>query len=263
MRMSLICFLSLLYPVAAGAQDSFELAPPLIEYSSVFFDKQAKAEIKFAQSGTSVHYTLSGEEPTMKSLICKGPVLINKNLTVLKAKAFGAGYNPSATTEVTFIKSGLAVKSMTYTLPHSLYPGNGATALMDNKGGNNLLSADTWLGYYCDTVNVAITLERKQIIKSVLVNFLQNESSWVFLPDKIVVDSYDQKLNDYRPVAEETITGDKENPGSNCVYRLLSLKGKTRTDKIMIHFYVKKVIPAWNPAKGSHAWMFIDEIKVY
>jgi hypothetical protein len=24
-----------------------------------------------------------------------------------------------------------------------------------------------------------------------------------------------------------------------------------------------KIIPAWHPAKGNHAWLFIDEIKVY
>jgi hypothetical protein len=35
------------------------------------------------------------------------------------------------------------------------------------------------------------------------------------------------------------------------------------TNKLLINIIVKKKIPDWHPAKGSHAWMFIDEIKVY
>jgi hypothetical protein len=38
------------------AQDTFQLAPPLVKYNSVFFADKTMVEIKFAQSATAVHY---------------------------------------------------------------------------------------------------------------------------------------------------------------------------------------------------------------
>lgn len=260
--LKLFCLL-LLLPFAAGAQDIFELAPPLIRASSVFFDKWVKAEIKFGQPGATVHYTIDGTEPTEKSSPYKGPVLIRKNLAVLKAKAFGDGFTPSTTVSAVFIKSGLPIKNAVFTLPDSRYPGDGANALTDSRGGDNLLSANTWVGYYCDTVNVLLTLEKKQPVKSILINFLQNESSWVFLPEKITVEYLNDKTKDFDLVTEEIISAENGTPGSNCVYRLLQLPGKIMTDKLKIHLFVLKLIPTWHDAKGSHAWMFMDEIKVY
>lgn len=263
MKSPLISFLSFLLPVIAVPQESFELAPPLIKYSSVFFKKKTKAEIKFAKEGASVYYTLNGEEPTLKSNVCKGPVLIQKNFTVLKAKAIGEGFLPSETTEVTFIKDGLPIMSIEYTSPDKKYPGNGVNALADNQGGHTDLAADTWLGYYCDTVNVLINLRKKQRVGAVLISFLQNESSWIFLPEKITIDYADPVTGDYVAVKEEKYSADKETPESHCVYRMLNLVEKRLTDKIMIRFFVTRSIPDWHPAKGNHAWMFIDEIKVY
>ncbi|MFN8289390.1 MAG: chitobiase/beta-hexosaminidase C-terminal domain-containing protein [Chitinophagaceae bacterium] len=249
--------------LSSMAQARFELAPPLIKYSSVFFTGRAEARIKFAQPGAAAHYTLNGAEPTEKSPVSTGVVRIRKNFTVLKTKAFGEGFLPSASTSVTFIKDGLQVKNTVYTIPDSRYPGNGAGALTDNLGGDELLSAATWLGYYCDTVNVLITLAKKQKVTEVLINFLQNQSGWIFLPEKISLEYDDLRTGEYLPAGEEILPEEAESAGSRCVYQRVRLKEKQVTDKIMVHLYVKRSIPAWHTAKGSHAWMFIDELKVY
>lgn len=263
MRNLLLSFYCLLIIVSLSAQDSFQLAPPLLKYSSIFFSKQTTLSIKFNQPGAKVYYTTNGEEPTEQSNVYVKPITISKNFTVVKAKAMGKNFAPSSTESVVFIKDGLVIKNVDCTTPHPKYPGSGKNTLIDNNGGNTASGSATWFGYDCDTVSVLAELIKKQPVQSVLINFLQNEPGWIFLPDKISVQWFDEKTKTYRLFAEESIAGEKENAGSNCVYRLLPSAQKIKTNKIRIHILVKTSIPSWHPGKGNHAWMFMDEIKVY
>ena len=248
---------------ALFAQDTFQLAPPFLKYGSVFFRDKAIVEMKFAQSETELHYTLNSQEPTINDPVYKKPVIVKNNFATLKAKAFGNNFHPSETATATFIKEGKAIQSIQQTTPNPKYPGNGANTLTDNKGGLEQLSSNTWMGYNCDSVTVTLDLGKQQTINKVLLNFLQGESGWVFLPDKIIVKWFDKKTNSYQLFGEEKIPADKETSGSHCNYRIIGVKNKIQTDKILINIIVNKNIPAWHPAKGEHAWMFIDEIKVY
>jgi Fn3 associated len=245
------------------AQDTFQLAPPLLKYGSVFFRDKAIVEISFAQSETEVHYTLNNLEPTINDRVYKNPIIIKNNFATLKAKAIGNNFHPSETVTATFIKEGKAIQSIQQTTPNSKYPGSGANTLTDNKGGIEQLSSNTWMGYNCDTVTVTMKLGKQQTVNKVLLNFLQSESGWVFLPNDIIINWFDKKTNSYQFFGEEKILSDKETSGSHCNYRIIGIKNKIQTDKILISIIVSKNIPAWHSAKGEHGWMFIDEIKVY
>ena len=260
---SIILFLLVSISFTAFTQDTFQLAPPLLKYSSAFFSNRTVIEIKFAQSGTMIHYTLNNREPTVNDAVYTKPVIIKNNFTTLKAKAFGNKFYPSQVTTVTFIKEGLKVKSVEQTIPNIKYRGIGSTTLIDNKGGIAQLSNNTWMGYNCDTVTITMNLPKEQAVSKVLFNFLQDEGSWVFLPDEIIVNWFDIKSNLFKPLAKEKIPEDTATSGSRCTFRIIETKNKVLTDKILINIIVKKNIPAWHPAKGEHAWMFIDEIKVY
>jgi Chitobiase/beta-hexosaminidase C-terminal domain len=257
----LLFLLLISYPLFA--QDTFQLAPPLLKYNTIFFSDKTMVEIKFAQSQTSVRYTLNNLEPTINDLVYKKPVIIKNNFTTLKAKAFGNDFHPSATVYATFIKDGKAIQSIQQTTPNTKYAGSGDNTLVDNKGGLEQLSSNTWMGYNCDTVTITMNLTKQESVNSVLLNFLQNESAWIFLPDKIIVQWFDKNLNSYQIFGEEKLLADTETSGSYCNYRIIKTTNEVITEKILINIIVKKIIPSWHPAKGEHAWMFIDEIKVY
>lgn len=263
MKRLLLLFSLLICLAKLHAQESFQLAPPLLKYSSIFFTKQTKVEIKFLQPGSAVYYTTNGEEPTENSAVYHEPVIIKQNFTVLKAKAIGKNFIASSTVVAVFIKDGLPVETIEYASPAKEYPGSGSNTLIDNKGGNISLSSNTWMGYDCDTVNIMLTLKKKMPVQKILINFLQNEASWIFLPDKIKAEWYDDKSKQFQLMGEEIIADEKEHPRSQCVYKIISSKQKHRTNKISLHIVVKKSIPQWHPAKGSHAWVFIDEVKLY
>lgn len=245
------------------AQDTFQLAPPLLKYGSIFFAGKTDLAIKFAQSRTAVHYTLNGNEPTSKDPVYKKPIAITNNFTTVKAKAFGKEFRSSETVAVTFIKEGKPIQSITQTSPNAKYPGSGVNTLMDYKGGIEQSSSSSWMGYNCDTVTLQLNFERLQQVNKILLDFLQNESGWIFLPEKIDVSWFDKSINSFQKFGTLEINSDTETPGSHCVYKVIETKEKFSTNMIAIKILVKKNMPAWHVAKGEHAWMFIDEIKVY
>jgi hypothetical protein len=245
------------------AQDTFRLAPPVLKYGAVFFAGKTDMAIKFAQSGTAVHYTLNGNEPTSKDPKYKKPIAITNNFTTVKAKAFGKEFRSSETVAVTFIKDGKPIQSIIQTPANAKYPGSGATTLMDNKGGIEQSNSNTWMGYNCDTVTIQLNFAKPQQVNKILLDFLQNEGGWIFLPEKIEVSWFDRSQNSFQKFGSIEFDSDKETPGSHCVYKIIETKEKFSTSVIAINILVKKNMPAWHSAKGEHAWMFINEIKVY
>ena len=259
-----ICFLVLfIFVQEANAQISFQLASPLLKYSSIFFREEAVAEIRFEQPGTTIHYTLDAKEPTVDDPVYAKPLVLKNNFATLKAKAFGQDFLPSETVAVTFIKDGKKIKTIESTKADPNYPGNGAPSLTDNKGGIEQQNSNTWLGYNCDTVSVHIEMEKSQPVEQVLLDFLQNEESWIFLPEQVLVYGFDKKTNRFLVVGQQVAASDKGTPGSRCTYQLITTKENLVTDRLLINIVVKKTIPEWHPARGQHAWMFVDEIKIY
>lgn len=261
--LKLISSVILLLPCCLYAQDSLQLTPPLIKYHSIFFSKKIRVELAFAHPNTTIHYTLNEQVPTIADPIYKKPIRIQNNLTTIKAKVFGDSFLPSETATATFIQAGKKIESIEQTPPNPKYVGSGSNTLIDLKGGNTAIGASTWLGYNCDTVKIELTLTKPQWIESLLFNFLQNESAWIFLPDEISVKWYNDQIGKFELLGKEMIDDAPQTTGSNCNYRVIKVADKVLTNQLLIHIMVKKRIPDWHPAKGSHAWMFIDEIKVY
>lgn len=245
------------------AQPVFQLAPPILKYNSVFFINTTTVEIKFAQSGTTVHYVLDKREPSTQDPVYTKRITIKNNFTTLKAKAFGNNFSPSESIAATFIKDGKSIQFVNQTPPNIKYPGTGTNTLIDNKGGIDIISSKSWLGYNCDTVVVTMDMAKMQNIHKVLLNFLQSENDWIFLPEEIIIYWLDMKTGSFRFFGHEKLSALKETPGTQCNYQLITSKNMIKANKILINILVKKTIPSWHAAAGKHGWMFIDEIKVY
>lgn len=259
----LIYSLLLLLPCSLIAQDSMQLSPPLIKYHSIFFSKQTKVELAFAYPNTVIHYSLNQEEPSIADPVYKKPIWVRDNLTTIKAKVFGNGYMASDITTATFIKEGKKISMIHQTEPNPKYAAAGPLALFDLKGGNVDIGTNTWLGYNCDTVKIQLSLSKSERVGKLLFNFLQNENAWIFLPEEISIQWYNQQLNAYQFFGKESIESKAQVNGANCNFKMVNAMNNVITNMFLINIVVKKKIPDWHPAKGSHAWMFIDEIKVY
>jgi hypothetical protein len=252
------------------SQDRFQLARPLAKYESLFFKGSAKLELWFAQPGAKIYYTIDNKmpfensgDPTEKDLLYKKPFIFKDPFTTIRAKIFCKGYMPSETVEFSFAKEGKKIKKITSTAPNFKYPGNGDSTLFDNKGGIENSSSKTWMGFDGDTISFNIELARKETIKTVLLSFLRNEDSWIFLPELILVYYFDESKNAFVPFGREVIFNE-ERSHNNVNFRFIfPTLDNIKTQKLLIDLMPVKKIPDWHPAKGQHAWCFIDEIKVY
>lgn len=259
-RLVLLCFLAIAQ--FSFAQQLFQLAPPLLNYRSVFFQDKTTLEIKFEQPGAEVRYTINGNEPTVKNLLYTTPIAITEKRVNIKAKAMGKDFLPSETVSVEFIKTGKAIQQIDFTAPNPKYTTNNKNLLNDQIGGNTNFNSGTWLGYDSDTVEIDIVLKKKEPINSVLVDLLQNESSWIFLPEQILLYYYDEAQKAYLPLGKETFFSEVPSP-KQCHAREIIPKQKIKTNRLKLVLYPLKKIPAWHPGKDNHAWLFIDEIQVY
>lgn len=260
---SIIFILMLLAGFYCEAQSPVQLAPPLLKYHSVFFKKAADVEIKFAQQGTQIQYTLNNQLPTEQSEIYTKSIHINKSFTTVKAFVSGDGFLPSEIVTASFIKDGIKIKSVQQSPANKRFRGSGATALIDNEGGITDMNASTWLGYQEGDVEINMLLAKKQALSSVLINCLQNQGSWIFLPAQISVFYFDESKQSFELLGEQLNAPTEKISTAFCQPIIIAAAKKKKTKKIKIILKGIKNLPEWHAGKGQPGWLFIDEIKLY
>jgi hypothetical protein len=242
-------------------QQSFQLAPPILKYRSVFFADTISCSVLFNQPGAAVHYTLNGKEPASSDKVYTQSLLFKKG-NIVKAKAFGKDFMASETVSAQFVKDGIAIGSITYTKPNPEYASTNERILNDNIGGNLNFKNGEWLGYNNDTVELNITLRKKQTVSSVLIDIFQDEGSWLFLPEQVQVLYYDVKQKIFLSAVNKNFVAEKASP-KNYNLQNIAFEKPIVTDRLKIIILPLKKIPDWHPGKGNHAWFFIDEVKLY
>src|SRR5690606_9947849 len=193
---------ALLFTIECFAQEKLQLAPPLFRYSSAFFNGETTCNIIFNQPDAEIRYTLDGSDPTETSLLYKEPITI-RNRTIVKARSVGKNYKPSETITARFISDGLPLKKTSFSQPNEYYSSAKADILNDNIGGITNYRSGTWLGYDSDTVTIEAEFHQVQNIKSVLINLLQDEGSWIFMPELLLVYYFDTDRKEFTLFGQE------------------------------------------------------------
>lgn len=252
---------SILTPLSA--QNTFQLAPPYLQYESVFFERSATVSMEFNQANTRIHYTTNGEDPDEKDPVYTRPLQLKKNFTILKAKVFGPGFLPSDIVEVTFFKQGLKVENISTTLPHARYPGKGKATLIDNLGGSVSSSSNTWMGFQSDTVLLMMDLAKPQKVKQVLLHVLQNQGAWIFSPQKMEIYAARSGTGEWDLLGKKTWDSSQKSDQKQCLALFLTPEKQIKTRQIILKVYPLAKLPEWHPGKGNPAWLFLDEVKLY
>ncbi|HNP21661.1 MAG TPA: FN3 associated domain-containing protein [Panacibacter sp.] len=244
-----------------NGQKQYQLAEPLLQYRSAFFKDTAMLQMHFRQASTAIHYTINGSDPKETDAVYKMPLVLKDKISIVKARAFGNDFLPSEIATLTFIKTGLPFSAAEITKPDEKYKANGAATLTDNIGGIPGHGNGTWLGYQDDSVTITLNADKPLKVSEVLLDFLRDEGTWIFLPESISV--FAENGGKLQQVATDVLSDKEPADGSHCLYRELKLDKPVKTAKLLIKINTVKHIPGWHPGKGNHAWMFIDEIKVY
>ena len=206
-----------------------------------------------------IYYTLDGSEPTVESPLYTGPIEFT-NACTFKAKGIGESHETRVYTEKIYFSKATA-KPITLIQPvHKNYTFNGAITLVDGLKGTPNYRTGRWLGFSENDFEAVIDLQKATEIKSVAFDTSVDKSDWVFDIRGIEIsvsndgENYNMVLdNDY-----PSLTDEDPNIIYNHRFKLKPTVGRF----VKIKALVEHSIPAWHPAKGMPAFIFIDEIMI-
>ncbi len=207
-----------------------------------------------------IHFTLDGNEPSATSPVYSKPLALI-NTSVLKAGTFLAGKLLGPVTETKFFVHKAIGRPVKLTFPYQKkYRAGGQFGLTNGLRGSKSMRDGRWQGFEGVDLIAEIDLGKLQPIQKITAGFLQNISSWIFLPLTVEFSvSADGKhfqtlatlKNDVSPKAAEIVKKDFTAGFPETVVRFIRVHAKNRG-----------VCPPWHAGAGRKAWLFADEIIV-
>ncbi|HEX8315994.1 MAG TPA: discoidin domain-containing protein, partial [Flavisolibacter sp.] len=145
------------------------------------------------------------------------------------------------------------------TAPNERYPGQGgAFGLVNGIYSNKGLSYPDWLGWIGDDMEASIDLRKSTTIDSVRIHTLNQNGSWIYLPQYVEVFTSGDGKNFTSVGKSSTFIPDTLTMGWITVP---VQKKAARYIKLIAKNY--GLIPDGQAGGGTKAWVFADEIQVY
>lgn len=139
--------------------------------------------------------------------------------------------------------------------PHRKYDHNGGLNLVDGIRGTIPWKGDQWLGFNKEEVTFVVALDSTAELKSYSIGFLQDNGSWIYLPEKVEVFVSEDKES-WKSIHTHTMQ-----TGTESINReTMTVYGKGKYVKFKIHPI--EAIPEGSGGAGYIPWTFIDEIQI-
>lgn len=209
------------------------------------------------QGQYTIYYTTDGSRPSPKTAKpYKFPIIVDKDMTI-KAIAVDRIGQQSPVAEAHYVRY-TRDKDITYiTKPNPQYYAGGDAGLIDNLRGRENYRIGGWQGFTTDC-EVVIDLRTIKPITQVGVGCLEEQRSWIFLPQGMEVyvseDGKDYQLFGKRALVPSRVEG------AHIEDLTINGKADARFVKVVVKNYGK--LPKWHLSAGEQSWLFIDEIWV-
>lgn len=242
-------------PVSKISENNHVTIPHFLNSSTTF--KGSKLILfQKVDDNIQIHYTVDKSNPNVNSPVYKMPFEITKTTTI-KAIAINKNGIKSGITQTTFHKLDPNISIDIKNEYASQYSAGGDNALIDHiRGGNNYRNG-LWQGYYHVPLEAIINLGKSTKIKSLSIGFLQDQNSWIFMPES--VDFYSSTTGkNYKKIGtvENQVSQKEENPISKDFKVTTNINAKY----IKVVAHNPGLCPEWHKGVGNKSWIFADEI---
>ncbi len=139
--------------------------------------------------------------------------------------------------------------------PHKKYNHNASLNLVDGILGTERWKGDQWLGFNKPNVEMIIDLDTITSIDFFTIGFLNQNGSWIYLPDSMKVSVSDDRI-EWTKVKEVAIEGDE-------IVNRIELQLNTTGQYVKVEVIPMEKIPEGRGGAGSTPWTFIDEIQIF
>jgi hypothetical protein len=243
-----------------SAISDFLITPvPFFTAASIAFQDDLTIQLSHIDPEVKIYYKVDNAKAGEAYKSYCDPILTDKTITI-NSYALKDSTVSSKNVKASFYKihNDWTIKSIN---PYSnQYTGGGDLALIDGQHGGPNFRTGSWQGYYGTDMEVTIDMGKISNISRVSASFLQDQRSWIFMPERIEIEVSDTG-NDFRAVG--LIENDVADTLTEAVIKEFNkdkLKEKCRF--VRVHAINRGVCPAWHPGAGDKAWIFTDEITI-
>lgn len=238
-----------------------KLVPPQVKNTAFVFSKPIPLVITHPVKGVDIRYTTDGKDPdSIKSLLYQPGVMISAN-TIIKAKAYKAGWYGSDMVNYSFYKTTFKPDSAALiTSVSESYQADGAKTLIDGELGGMNTGNNKWLGTQAD-MQVLLFFKTPVKPRTLTLNSLKYIDAQIFLPSEVQIwGGPDQQ---HLKLISTVIPGPQKKKDPPVITGLICKLSETAPISCMkiVAKPIKK-LPAWHPAKGKPSWVFVDEVFV-
>jgi len=246
------------FPESYIQEEIITPVPSFYQGNHTFMDSTV-VSLSCANPRVSIHFTLDGSEPTLKSSVYQRPFILRKTTTI-KAFAVNQEQVKSLQVEGRFIRIPKERKITLNTVYAGQYSAGGDLALIDFLTGTENFRTGTWQGYEGVGIDATIDLGSVQPVKTISLGCLQDQGSWIFMPEQVVF-SVSADGSNYSEAG--TVKNDVDEHHDGPVMKEFSVSLKSvKCRYIRVVAKNRGECPAWHPGVGNKAWVFADEIKV-
>lgn len=139
------------------------------------------------------------------------------------------------------------------------YNGGGENALIDGVHGAIDYRTGAWQGYNDKDLKVTVNLGSQKKVKTIVVNFLQDQRSWIFYPTEVSC-AVSENGKDFTELPIQKIEAEK--PSEEAGIRTVQFEINKNIQFIKITAKNFGDLPKGHLGYGGKAWLFVDEIEV-
>ncbi|MBD3178513.1 MAG: glycoside hydrolase family 92 protein, partial [Candidatus Latescibacteria bacterium] len=226
------------------------------------FSDSLEITLSCADRNADIYFTTDGSIPSRGNRaagLYRNPLRIDED-TALKAIAIAEGMISSSPVSALYRKLSGGVSINLKSSYSDMYPAGGDVALIDGMRGGEDFRTGMWQGFQGISLDAVVDLGEIQRIESISTGFLQDQRSWIFMPQK--VEYYiSEDGEDFTGVASLANSVSPRREGAvirNFVKSGIGIRGR------YLRVFAENIgiCPDWHPGRGKRAWIFADEIVV-
>lgn len=219
-----------------------------------------KLTLTSEQPDIPIHYTADGTDLSADSPVYKEPLTFS-NSVVIKAGLFESGNLMETFSEKEIVFHNAVGKTgVLKDLPSKNYFASGVASLTDGLKGSENFKDGYWLGFEGTDMDFEVDLNEDLPVASVEASFYQKAGSWIFMPEKVEFQIFD---NSHILVAESEIKTTTPLGKNEAIIEKFSAGFENLKARYIRVIAVNiKTCPEWHVGKGSKAWVFADEVIV-
>lgn len=238
--------------------NTLQLSPPIPVISPTIFEDSICIELVLDMDDVNIQWkTDTGNWNSYRK-----PFIWNKS-TTFYARSTAKGYRNSEPISFDVIKMGRPFNLQSLPPPNSKYPGK---SLTDGIKGDNSYLNEQWMGFDQDSITFRISPD--QNLKSLRLEFLEDQNSWIMEPHRISVKTVSkdgQKIKSGISFATpmNPFPSIEGRPSQRSFFLNLPTITQNPNQVYWEITIVAATLPEGHPGAGNKAWIFIDEILAY